>query len=421
MQLSYDKLLIQFKKWLGRDGKKHFVTSVFLVGLGSVFSTIIVFIINVLGGRILGPYEFGKFTLIYSISMLIYHPMSLGITTAVVKYNSEKKGLNRNKNIISTGFIIFILLSIITLSIYIIFSTFFSKIFNVTKSMFILASLFAFIYVLYMFCTNIVRSFHKMKQLSILYFINGLIMIFTFIILLCVNIISYKTILIANITSFSIISAIIIVKNKKYIMIILKKEWVKRIFSYGLLATVGGISFTLYTNIDKIFIARYMSISDVAFYRAYYISSINVTFALFNIFNIVYFPYITKFKKKRNIFLKIRRIFPVLLCFIPIIMLFEFLILKLFGSEYTIDMILLSQFAIVSVLSVFYGLLDWTFCSIGIKGLKDVNKVAIIIAIVNIILNYFLIPIIGLSGAIGATGLSFLVGIVILIKLSKKY
>jgi O-antigen/teichoic acid export membrane protein len=155
-----------------------------------------------------------------------------------------------------------------------------------------------------------------------------------------------------------------------------------------------------------------MNVGDVGIYNAYYVASIGVGGLFWGVFNIVYFPAISKYENKGTIFKRINKLLPFLFGFgIPIILIGEFIILKLFGSHYPVNFILMLMFAVSSILVVCYGLFDWTFASQGLRGMKLDNIGTIAIAIVNALLSFILIPRLGLYGAAGAILISFIAGI----------
>jgi O-antigen/teichoic acid export membrane protein len=190
---------------------------------------------------------------------------------------------------------------------------------------------------------------------------------------------------------------------------------------YSLFAAVGGLSFVFYTNIDKILINKYLSVAEVGIYRAYFVASINITVLLWAMFNTIFFPTISKYKDKSMVFNRINKLIPYLISLgVPLMFFCEFIILKLYGSQYPINPILMLMFAFAAVLVVWYGLYDWTFTSEGTRGVKIGLLGTITIAVLNLLLNIFLIPHFALYGAIGANIVSFACGIYCLHALKSK-
>ena len=115
-----------------------------------------------------GPAEYGKYSLIQSIAMILYVPMLLGFNTAMVKYNSEKEDAQRHTNIISTTYIIVIALTVISSAYLLSFSGFILNVlFHISGDLFRLAVIFAILYALYTITTEAVRGLFKMKIFAI--------------------------------------------------------------------------------------------------------------------------------------------------------------------------------------------------------------------------------------------------------------
>ena len=75
-------------------GVQAFLKNLLYVGIATVISTLCTSLFSILGGRWLGPEEYGKFILIQSVAMFLYIPMELGLNTAMLKYTSEKNRLS---------------------------------------------------------------------------------------------------------------------------------------------------------------------------------------------------------------------------------------------------------------------------------------------------------------------------------------
>jgi O-antigen/teichoic acid export membrane protein len=184
---------------------------------------------------------------------------------------------------------------------------------------------------------------------------------------------------------------------------------------------LGGVSYIMYTNIDKILINKYMSITDVGIYNSYYFSSINLAAVLVGIFQTVFFPMLCRSQKKSGSLKKMNRCMGfVPIIGIPLLFSLEFVILRIYGQDYKMDFLLMLIFAITSVLFVCYDTYSWFLSSLGIKGAKLSLYGTFSIAICNVLLNISLIPIFGLRGAIGSTALAYCIGICLVYEFSKK-
>jgi len=386
---AYERI---FHEKMSGDVKKFF-KDLSYVGLGTIIATIFSFTFNILGGRILEPSGYGKFALVQSIAMFLYIPMLLGLVTALVKYNAEKEDYNRQRSIISTVYILVLIFTIISIFIYYLFSSQISEIFLISKEIFYLA----------------------VRMLSVLQPIHNAVLLASFLIFILLNFVSFKSMVFSMYLAHGIIGGIILISLHKYLRFEFNKPWAKILTRYSSFAVLGGISFMLFTNIDKILINKYMLLADVGLYNAYYYASINVIGLFSGIFITVFFPTVSKYKDKTPIFKRVNKFIPYLIIFgLPFILLSEFIILKLFGENYPINISLMLMFAITSLLVAWYGIYAWLFNSEGEKGVKITLSGTGTIAIANIILNIYLIPRIGLYGAIGSTAIAYCIGMCII-------
>ena len=220
---------------------------------------------------------------------------------------------------------------------------------------------------------------------------------------------------------YAIMGIIALIMIRKYVRFKFDKTWASRLMRYSNYTFLAGFSSVFYHNIDKILINKYMNVADVGLYVVYnYSFTFVIAFSL-GIFEIVFFPFFSKYPDKQILLNKINKIVPLVIVFgYPIFVCMGFLILKLYGPNYPFELILALLFGFVGIgifLDKVYGLL---LSSIGIKGRRIVSIAAIILAFSNIFLNIILIPIIGLQGAIIATIISFFISFIIMFS-KRKY
>ena len=393
----------------------HFLKNLYYVGIGTIVATIFSFSFNIFGARILGPTGYGTFTLIQSISMFLHIPMVFGLSTALVKYNSEKEDFNKQRCIISTTYIMVFISIVISLFFYYLFSTQISNVFSIPKEIFYASVIMAFLFVFYTLTINAIRSLHKMKMLSVLQPIFSIVLLVSFLIFISMNFISFNSMIFSMYLAYGITGGFISLLIRKYLRFTFNPPIAKILTKYGIFALFSSISFTLVTNIDKIFINKYMYVEDVAIYNSYYYASINIIGLFFGIFITVFFPTISKYKDKTVILKRVNKFIPYLIILgLPFILICEFIILNLYGEGYPIYFPMMLIFAITSILVTWYGIYAWIFNSQGDKGVKFTLFGTGTIAITNILLNIYLIPHHGLYGAIVATASAYCTGIFLL-------
>jgi len=416
-----------YKKIFGEETTPRissFISDFQVVAIGSGIGTFLGLVFQVLAGRILGPSEYGLFSLVQSVAMFLYVPMLLGFNTAMVKYNSEKEDIERQTKIISTAFIIVISLTVISSALYFLFRSHFVRMFSISDNLFCLAIIFAVLFTLYTIATEIVRSLFKMKILAICQFAYPAIMLSVFLLFVLTKpILSFKSVAYSTFFAYGAVSVVLLtVFLRKYLKLLFSKEWAGTLSKYSLFALTGVISCAIYANIDKILINKYMTTTDLGIYKAYYLSSINLAGLFSMAFNIVFFPTASKYENKRMLFHKINKLVPYIIAIgLPLILVCEFVILKFYGKQYYLNPLWLMLFAIASIIVVIDGLYGWFFNSISNKGVGLTAFAAAVLASVNFGLNFILIPLIGIAACVVSIIISFAICITIELLLGKIY
>lgn len=392
---------------------EEFIRNLSFVGFGTIFSTMFSFLFTIIAGRMLGPSAYGNFMLVQSVAMILYIPMLLGFNTAMIKYSAETTDYDRLRRIISTTYIIIILLTVISVIIYVIFINQLAVVFSVNQEIFRLSIVFAVLYVFNILTTSTLRGLHLMKEFAIFQPIFGFIQLSTFFIFLSLQPPTFEIIVYANYLAFGAIGTVILIFFlKKYLAFLVDRIWLSTVWKYSYLAFIGGLAFTLYSNIDRILINYYLGVESVGIYGVYYYASFAFIGLLSGIFITVFFPTISKTPDKSIVHRKLYKILPYLVILgIPVTFFGEYLILQFFGKEYPIDFPLLILFAFTAILVTWYSILTWFFNSDGVSGVRLTIIGTLIIAVVNVVLNIILIPVIGLYGAIGASLFAFLLGL----------
>lgn len=419
--LNYFYLLI-FREKVSEKAE-NFFKNIFYIAIGTVVFGLLSFIFNVLGGRMLGPVEYGRFSLIGSIAMLLYIPMLPGVSTAMVKYVAEKDDFVEKSKIISTTFILMLPLAVVFIFLYFIFASQLSKIFSISRSIFILSAIFAFLFAFYTMATETIRALGRMKILAFLKGVYGVILIVSFTLFILNKYFSFKILAFSTFIAFLIITgASLLFYIRKYLKYGFDKVWAKKLIVYSSWALVGAISYAIYSSFDKILINKYLTVDNVGIYEAYQFASINITVLIFSIFNTVFFPVASRHENKKNLVKKVNRLLPYLILIgAPFIFLCEFVILKLYGDRYQFNPLWALLLSIACVCICINGAYGWILASVGEKGVRIVSIASIFFALVNVILDIILVPLIGIPGAIISIILAFMTSTGINLVFGRKY
>jgi len=397
---------------------EKFITNLSYLGIGTIIASVFGFSFNILAGRWLGPSEYGYFTLVQSVAMFLYIPMLLGFNSALVKYNTEKINFLRQRCIISTTFILVFLFTIVSLLIYFIFSKQVMNIFSISEEIFYFAVVFAVLFVFYTLMIETMRSLHRIKEYSLFNPIFSMIVFFSFFAFIFIfKEPSFKSPLFSMLLAYGITGGILLAFLKKYIRPEFSWAWAHKLYPFSIYSLIGGISAAFYLNIGKIMINMYLPLSMVGIYWAYNFSYTTVILLFSTIFVTVFFPVASMCQDKEMLFNRINKIVILFIVFgWPLALISGYIILKLYGDAYPFDLpltLLVATAGVCISIDMLYGQL---LRSVSVYGAKIVSYAAVVLAFVNVILNFLLIPIIGIAGAMIATiiSYSFSIGIMVL-------
>ncbi len=401
---------------------RSFLKDLSFVTLGSGIMTLLTFIFGILGGRILGPEQYGKFILIQSSQDLFRIPMILGFSAAMVRYLSEKNDPDRHIKIANTTFILVLIYTVATTLVLFLFRAQISNLLAISIDLFYFALATAVLDVLYNVATSTQRGIGKMRVFALIQPALGIILLGGFLIFIFNNEKSFRAMAYPQMIGFGVCGILAMISlGRRFFHFVFDRSWASVLARYAFFAFIAGLSSALYTNMGKFLIGRYMTDADVGIYNAYYSPTINVASVLFITFNLVFFPAASKYKDKASILKKMDRLVPYLfLLGMPLVFILEFVILKLYGEKYPINLMLMVVFAVAAILIMYYGIYSTVFNSEGLKGIKLTNISVGTIALLDIILSILLIPRLGLLGAVSAIALSFFAGIMCLRVLRRK-
>ena len=395
---------------------KKILKSLSYVGAGTIIAALFSFAFNILAGRYLGPAGYGEFTLIQSVAMFLYIPMLLGFNTALIKYSSENEDFIRQTKIISTCYILVGILIIISIIFYYIFSLRISDLFSISGDFFNLSVILAVLYVLYTITTSTLKGLYEFKKYVKFQLISNIILLSTLLIFLYVNFLSTRSLLYSFFIAYGLTGGLILILLSKYLNFTFNRSWANKLTNYSSFAFLGGLSSVFYSNIDKIFINKYMTINDVGIYKAYNYAFLSILVLLLGIFMTILFPVASRLGNNPIIFKRFNKVIPYLIVLgLPIIIGSGYIILYLYGGHYPFDLKLALLFGIAGICIFVDGVYGWLMNAVGIQGVKVTSLAAIILALADIFLNLWLIPILGIEGAIIAIIISYIFSICIIL------
>ncbi len=401
-----------------------FLRKLSYVGMGSVAASLLSFPFRIYIGRVLGPDAYGQFAVIASVAMFLCLPMRLGFGTAMVTYGAAQDAVRTQARILTTTFLWVAVCSAVALGLYTGFATALASWFAISRHDLYLAITLAGFYVFYMLARDALRALHALQWFSLFEPVYVLLQIAAFALLWAVGQrLSFHTLLYAMWMAYGASALLMYVSVlRPYLGWRPDHVWAKRLASYSLVTSIGGVSFTVFTYTDQLMLNSYMTSVDVGIYYAYLTASVDVARWVFNMFNAVFFPTAAKLQDKTQLYRQINRDLPYLvglgfLC----ILASEWVILTLYGRDYPLDLGWMCLFAVGGVGIGVLGLYGWLHNAMGRGGAKVYAGSEALLAVVNIGLNVWLIPVLGVTGAITSTIVAYGMAMVLMHVWGRRY
>ena len=401
------------------SGEKKLGKNIAIITIGNFSTKLLTFFLVPFYTSILTTEEYGIYDLVISAVNLIFPILSLLISEAVVRFALDKN-IDKAKvfsiSLYATAIetIVFLCLSpLILLS-------------STLEDYYIFFVLYFITHLLYTFIFQFVRGIEKMKQYAIGGVLSTLLMVLLNILLLAVFKIGLTGYFIANIASSFIACVYLFLTCKlyKYIVPLEKDDKVllSSMLKYSIPLIPNGLSWWINTSSDKFFITYFFGAGASGLYTvAYKIPSLltTVTQIVLNAWQI---SAVEGFgtEKARRFFTKIYNYyFTLTLSLVAIIVALTKIISRiLFQNEFY------DAWVFVPLLMAAYFFHDLSSFVATIyttaKNTKMLSYTTIIGAVINVILNFFLIPQWGALGAVITTLISYFIVWVIRLIHSRK-
>ncbi len=383
---------------------------------------------RVIVARKLGPEQFGLFSAVLTFILFFLFFRDLGLQTALVnfiaKFRVENK-YNEIKTAIVSVFCMQLLSSSIIGILIIIFSGYLSvHYFKVPESRIILLILVIYTMTSFLFITTkgIFNGFQKNFLYSLMEPAKNL-----FILLLTVILFRYNLGILAAAIPYALVCVILFfvfqpfIQGKLYFFkhkVVHFKDTSRDLLLFGLPLMAADVGGKVIAYTDTIMLTHFSSLSEVGIYNVVLPTSlffIHVSRAI----SAIVFPISSElsFKKDfKNLAKGISLLHKYTLALIiPLIfILFAFAnhyLLIFFGEGYIVGTL---AFRILLVGSMFFIIASVNNIIISSMGeTKTVTKIILISALLNVVLNLFLIPSFGINGAAISTSLAYLLALIL--------
>lgn len=402
-------------------GMRGFVKNLGYTGSSTFFVLFLGGVMQIVSGRIIGPSEYGKYTLIESTGQLLYMVMVLGISNSVIYYLAGTNNLNNQRSIAKTGFVL--LLASIVLWALILFplsgaiGAFFG--FDHLWGMYLI--IYSILFTVQYFFRSVMRGYEKMKEYALSEIVFGLVSIVALLILIFYpGIKDFTSPVLARVIGY-----IVLIIIASFFVGIWKGSVVladmKKIVRYSAITFFFGVLVTLVAVLDRFVIARQLADQELGIYSAYLMGSNAFISPAVMVFVINFFPAAVRAKDKMAIFTKLNKLFSRGWL---IVLIFSLLsttgMVFLFGRAYPFNIFYLLTVSASAVLFVFYQAYIWQINSIGKKGIIGVIKVLTVVLPVQLLLLWVGACYFSLSGVFISMFLVNAILLMLIYKLSQR-
>lgn len=391
---------------------------IFIKGLGIIITYLLMlFITNFFPEELVGKFNFSNNILVISGTICLFGANQSIYQLGARIVDCENKGVLKQLYIkyILLSFVIYILILSLTLIIPDgIYQSLFNK--ENISSLIVKTTSIAFFYFLATLNFEVFRILNKIKSSeffrsifrSICFFIGAIIIFFINQKYFLVDVFLFSFFL------TSIVTTIVVFR-------LLKKEKAnpntvsisyKKIIKVSLPMSIGALFLLLMQSIDAFFIIKYKSFSELAFYGIAVKLTFLISIVLTSI-NTIIAPDIAKyyyqkdFNKLKEIVFKSSKLNFILT--IPLLLLLLFFpktILSFFGENYTNARIALIILSCGHIINSFCGSVGLYLNMTGRQ--KEIMFLLFVSLIINIVLNFILIPKYGINGAAISSSISLI-------------
>ncbi|MEM5016267.1 oligosaccharide flippase family protein [Metabacillus indicus] len=387
----------------------------------NLFKTFIGFAIGPLGAAlinfltipmitwIISPDEFGKTSLFLLMQTLAASFIFLGMDHSFVReYNNHS---NKKELLLNALFFPFFL-SMLFCLLLIIFAINLESFFNEESSIVILcfAIWLPFVTIERFLLLNI-----RMEEKGFLYSLFNILTKFTIMLLTLVFLIfiaeSYLMVIVASVIGQIIIDIVLIAYCKKSIEFRIKnisKASLKKMFKFGYPFIPTALIMWLLNSTDRLFLERFTSYENLGIYFAA-LKIIGVLTIFQNIFATFWLPVAYKWRKENvsnHEFDKVSKIIALIMSIVFIlVLLFKEVLVSILSEEYSKALIIIPFLLLYPIM---YTMSETT--SLGISFFRKTKYniwISAFLVLINITLNWFLIPLFNILGASIALGVTY--------------
>ena len=387
----------------------NFIKNLGFIFVGLTAAKLLSLFFQIYTGRVLGIVEYGKFAFVLSLSQFFWVPMMAGMGTAMVKYLASEKSDDERKRILSTSIFLIASMTAISSVILFAFSPQIAQLTNVTTTYVLAGILVALFNTVQIGTQKVYQGLGKMKKIS--YTQAGLnIIMSALLVLILLTVKDAAGPVTALVAGYALVSLLVLPELRRYLRPCFDARWARTIIKYGFVIVLGTLCFAVSENVNKIFLAIFLSLREVGLYQAYQFSTMSIAQFVVTAIVTVFFPLAAKRDDKKAVLSKVNRLLKMSPVFFVLLMAISSAIFLLYGSGYVFMLPLMSLFVLASVMEFAFIIYTWFSSSIGIRGVWITTTSTATVSVFAIVMGYLLIPIAGLYGAAVSTLVPYSIG-----------
>jgi O-antigen/teichoic acid export membrane protein len=401
---------------------ERFILNLSKVMIGTLTASVFSFTFTIVSGRLLGPFEFGQYSLVQSLGMVLYLPMLAGMNSALIKRVSEGDNVEIQRGLISTSYVVVFGLMSLIIVVCLVAADPIAAFFSITPEVFVIAIIFAALFVLYTLTTSTLLGLHEMKLYALFQPIYSAIMLAALVLFYLRGPLGFEQATYATIIAYGVTAGAILIRTRRYISFSFHPKYLRMLGMYAVLALVGCVAFTINQNAGKLLLNNYLSAREVGIYGVYFYSAFTIITLISTVFTTVLYPSVSRHGNIRGVFTRAVKGFRYIFFLgLPFAFAVEYLLLRLFGASYPIDPFMMVLFALTAIAVNGFGLFQWIFNAGEIQGGMMALRLEVIASVLALGLTAVLVPLFGINGAIGGLGIAFFVGLVLIYHRGRRY
>jgi O-antigen/teichoic acid export membrane protein len=336
---------------------RNFLKNISWSFVGIIFNSGLLFILNVIAGRLLGPGGYGKYNLVLTIANILCVFVLLAMDIVSIKFISSSTNEQVKREYLSNSLLVVICSSVSVFLIAIVFYRKVAMLLSVENALMLISVAYAILLGYKGLLDGFIRSYLLFKFQTFVKIIESVVVALFFVIaFFFFKRATYFAYVLSIISGMLFLVIIYLWKIKKYITHFDKNKLLHVLpYAKSSIFMVAVIIFT--TSIDKIFVAMYLGERELGVYSAYLTATTAFIAQLIVLLDNVFLPMVNSENNKDIIIKKIDRL--AMFFALPAIASIFFIssaVLYLFGKDYNIHFSYVIVFSVAAYLQMFYSI-----------------------------------------------------------------